>query len=146
VRVVDHVPKPDFGWSGNESNPGSSNAPYRLYNIGNNQSVELGRFIAVLEEQLDMPAEKEFLPMQPGEVQTTFVDINDMERDFGYKPKTTIEQGLSRFIAWYKKSTMCSSSSCPGKQAMISRYDSVRTWKFRPSFLEYHLNLRNYSN
>ncbi len=103
VRVVDHVPSPNSGWSGKKPDPGSSNGPYRLYNIGNSQPVELGRFIAVLEEQLDMPAKKVFLPMQPGDLQDTFADMNDMERDFGYTPQTTIEQGLSRFVAWFKE-------------------------------------------
>jgi UDP-glucuronate 4-epimerase len=82
--------------------PGTSAAPYRLYNIGNNQPVELLRFIEVLETALDRKATKNFLPLQPGDVVETYADITDLERDVGYRPSVAIETGIANFVQWYK--------------------------------------------
>ena len=82
--------------------PGSSTAPYRLYNIGNNQPVELLRLIETLEDCLGKKAVKNFLPMQPGDVPETFADVDDLIRDVGFKPSTPIEEGVARFVQWYR--------------------------------------------
>ena len=102
ARVLDLVPGPDESWKPEHPNPASSNAPYRLYNIGNNNPVALEYFIEVLERRLDMKAEKELLPMQPGDVPETYADVADLERDVGFRPTTPIEDGIDRFVSWYK--------------------------------------------
>jgi UDP-glucuronate 4-epimerase len=91
------VPRPDR----NESTGSSPTAPYRLYNIGNNQPVELLRLIEVLEEALGRRAEKRLLPMQPGDVEATWADIDDLQREVGFVPRTPIETGVRRFVEWY---------------------------------------------
>jgi len=102
VRVLSRPPEPDPGWSGEEPNPGTSTAPYRIYNIGNNRPVELNRFIEVIEEALGRKAVKELLPIQPGDVPATYADIDDLEKDTGFRPLTSIEEGVRRFVAWYR--------------------------------------------
>ncbi len=102
VRTLDHVAKPNPDWNGDSPDAGTSKAPYRLYNIGNNQPVELMRFIEVLEKNLGKTAEKNFLPMQLGDVPATCADVDDLMRDVGYVPKTPIETGIARFVEWYK--------------------------------------------
>ena len=102
VRTLDHVATPNPGWSGDRPDPATSNAPYRLYNIGNNQPVELLRFIEVLEECLGLSAEKNFLPIQLGDVPATYADVDALMQDVGYAPKTPIETGIARFVEWYK--------------------------------------------
>ena len=102
VRVMGKTPEPNPGWSGKAPDPGTSLAPYKIYNIGNNQPVELMRFIEVLEQQLGRKAEKNMLPMQPGDVPATWADVDDLVRDVGFKPNTRIEEGLERFVAWYR--------------------------------------------
>ena len=82
--------------------PDTASVPYRLYNIGNSQPVELMRFIEVLEDVLGRRARKNLLPMQPGDVPDTFADTTPLERDFGYRPNTSIETGIARFVAWYR--------------------------------------------
>lgn len=101
VRVLAKPPKPDPGWSGDAPDPGTSYSPYRLYNIGNNQPVELMRYIEVLERCLARTAEKTLLPLQPGDVPATRADVDDLVRDFGYQPRTTVEEGVDRFVEWY---------------------------------------------
>jgi len=103
IRVLDKAPGPNPDWSGDSPDPASSKSPYRLYNIGNNNPVELERMIAILEERLDRKAEKEYLPMQPGDVPATYADVNDLERDFGFKPTTKLATGIDRFVGWYKE-------------------------------------------
>jgi len=102
VRTLDKVAAPNPNWSGDQPDPGTSRAPYRLYNIGNHQPVELMRFIEVLEDCLGKKAEKNFLPMQQGDVPATYADVDDLVRDVGYAPKTPIETGIARFVEWYK--------------------------------------------
>jgi UDP-glucuronate 4-epimerase len=102
VRVLDRLPKPNTDWSGDFPDPGSSPAGYRLYNIGNNNPVELMRFIETLEKTLGKPAKKNLLPMQAGDVQATYADVADLEREVGFKPQTSIEEGIGRFVEWYK--------------------------------------------
>ena len=102
VRTLDHVATPNPEWNGDDPDPATSKAPYRLYNIGNNQPVELMRFIEVLEECLGITAVKNFLPMQQGDVPATFADVHALMRDVGYAPITPIETGIACFVEWYK--------------------------------------------
>ena len=102
VRVIERVPRPDPAWSGDNPTPSTSYAPYKLYNIGNNNTVELMRFIEVLEECLGKKAVKNFLPMQDGDVPATYADVDDLIRDTGFKPVTPIETGLQKFVTWYR--------------------------------------------
>lgn len=102
VRVIDRPPKGDPDWKATAPDPASSSAPYRIYNIGNNQPERLGRFIEVLESALGAKAVENYLPMQPGDVYATEADVSDLERDFGWKPTTRIEEGLAKFAEWFK--------------------------------------------
>ncbi len=102
VRVLDRVPAGDQDWSGANPDPHSSSAPYRIYNIGSNNPVELMRYIEVLEETLGVAAQKNLLPLQPGDVPDTYADVTDLMRDTGYKPDTPVEVGIANFVAWYK--------------------------------------------
>ncbi len=102
VRVLDKIPQPNPEWSGYKPDPGTSSAPYRIYNIGNNNPVELMHFIEILEECLGKKATKNFLPIQPGDVPVNFADIEDLERDVGFKPSTPVEVGIPRFVDWYR--------------------------------------------
>ncbi|MBE7503798.1 MAG: NAD-dependent epimerase [Verrucomicrobiales bacterium] len=103
VRTCDHVATPDPEWSGDRPDPGTSAAPYRLYNIGNNQPVELMHLIRVLEEAIGRPAVKRMLPMQPGDVPATYADVEDLTRAVGFRPATPIEDGVRRFVTWYRE-------------------------------------------
>jgi len=102
IRTLDKVPEPNPNWSGDAPDSATSYAPYRLYNIGNNQPVELMRYIEVLEDCLGKKAEKNLLPLQPGDVPGTYADVDNLVRDVGYKPSTPIEEGIARFVDWYK--------------------------------------------
>ncbi len=102
VRVLDRPATPNPEWSGDHPDPHSSNAPYRLYNIGSNNPVSLMRYIELLEETLGIEAKKNLLPLQPGDVPDTFADVEDLMRDVGYKPATPVEVGIRNFVAWYK--------------------------------------------
>ena len=101
VRVLDRVPEPDPEWSGDAPDSASSTAPYRLYNIGNNQPVELMHYIEVLEECLGRKAEKNLLPMQPGDVPDTYADSQSLVDAVGYRPSTPVETGVAKFVEWY---------------------------------------------
>ena len=103
IAVADRVPQGNAAWDSDQPAPDSSRAPYKLYNIGNNAPVELGHFISVLEDALGKKAEKNLLPMQPGDVTATFADVDDLVKDVGFKPSTSIEEGLERFVAWYQR-------------------------------------------
>jgi len=102
VRLLDKRPQPNPIWDSAHPDPGSSSAPYRLYNIGNKQPVELGRFIAAIESALRRGALKEYLPLQAGDVPETCADIGDLFAAVGYRPTTVIEDGIDRFVTWYK--------------------------------------------
>ncbi|MEW6544255.1 MAG: NAD-dependent epimerase [Nitrospirota bacterium] len=102
VRVLDKPAEPDPAWSGERPDPGSSAAPYRLYNIGNHQPVDLLRFIEILEKALGRKAEKRLLPLQPGDVPATCAEVEDIAAAVGFKPATPIEVGVQRFVDWYK--------------------------------------------
>ncbi|MEA3242135.1 MAG: NAD-dependent epimerase [Pseudomonadota bacterium] len=102
IRTLDHVPEPNPDWSGDHPDSASSTAPYALYNIGNNQPVELMYYIEVLEDCLGMKAEKNLLPLQPGDVPDTYADVQDLVRDVHYKPDMSVQQGVANFVAWYR--------------------------------------------
>jgi UDP-glucuronate 4-epimerase len=101
VRVLDQPATPNEAWHGDNPDPGTSPAPYRLYNIGNNNPVKLLDFIAAIEQALGKDAIKELLPIQPGDVAATYANIDDLEADVGYRPSTPTEQGIEQFVAWY---------------------------------------------
>ena len=101
LRVIDQPAQADPAWSALAPKPSSSNAPYRIYNIGNNQPVELTRYIEVLEDCLGRKAERKLLPLQKGDVPDTCADVEDLVRDAGYKPATPVETGIKRFVDWY---------------------------------------------
>lgn len=103
VRTLDLIAAPKPDWSGLTPDPATSRAPYRLYNIGNNCPVELLDFIAAIESALGMKAMKNFLPMQPGDVERTCADVDDLARDVGFRPTTQIEEGIAHFVAWYRE-------------------------------------------
>jgi len=102
IRTLNHTATPNPAWSSDTPDTGTSYAPYRIYNIGNNQPIELLRFIEVIEECLGIKAEKNLLPLQPGDVPATFANIDDLVNDVGFKPATTIEDGIANFISWYQ--------------------------------------------
>jgi UDP-glucuronate 4-epimerase len=102
IRVLDRIPEPNPEWSGDAPDSATSTAPYRLYNLGNNQPVELMRYIEVLEECLGTQAEKNLLPLQAGDVPATYADVADLVRDVNYKPDMSIEQGIANFVDWYR--------------------------------------------
>jgi UDP-glucuronate 4-epimerase len=102
VRLIARIPQPDAQWSGDAPDPGSSNAPWRIYNIGSNKPVELTEFVAAIEQALDRKAKRELLPMQPGDVPATYADVDDLMRDVGFRPSTPIGEGIAKFIAWYR--------------------------------------------
>jgi UDP-glucuronate 4-epimerase len=101
VRVTDRPAAPNAAWSGANPDPATSRAPYRIYNIGNNSPVQLGHMIQVLEAALGRPARKRMLEMQPGDVAATYAEVSDLERDVGFRPATSIEDGVRRFVDWY---------------------------------------------
>jgi UDP-glucuronate 4-epimerase len=102
VRVMARLPEPNLAWRGDHPDPGTSYAPYKVYNIGNNNPVELLEFIEEIENALGRKAQKEFLDLQPGDVPATYADVDDLMQDVGFKPATPIATGIQRFIEWYK--------------------------------------------
>lgn len=103
VRVMEKIPSGDQAWNGKKPDPASSFAPYRLFNIGNNQPVELMDFIAALEEHLGRKANMRLLPMQPGDVPETYADVDDLMAEVGFKPGTSIREGIGKFVEWYRE-------------------------------------------
>ncbi|WP_295588291.1 NAD-dependent epimerase [uncultured Lamprocystis sp.] len=102
IRVLDRVPQGNPEWSGEAPDAASSRAPFRLYNIGNNNPVELMEYIALLEQSLGLKAELNLLPLQPGDVPDTYADVSELVRDTGYHPNTSVADGVARFVAWYR--------------------------------------------
>jgi UDP-glucuronate 4-epimerase len=102
VRLVDRAAAPDPAWSGAAPDAGASNAPRRVYNIGNNDPVELLEVVRLIEEALGVKAKRELLPMQPGDVPATFADVHDLMREVDFRPATPIGEGIKRFIAWFR--------------------------------------------
>ena len=102
IKVVDNPAKSNPNWSGLQPDPGSSRAPWRVYNIGNNSPVDHKDFIAAIEESIGIKAKMKLLPLQPGDVPDTYADIKSLEDDFNYRPETSIFDGVEKFIQWYK--------------------------------------------
>jgi UDP-glucuronate 4-epimerase len=103
ARIIPHPTVGDAGWSGRQPDPSRSVAPYRVYNIGNNNPVRLLDFIEAIEEALGRKAQKNLLPLQPGDVPATWADVSDLVRDFAYQPATPVREGIGRFVAWYQE-------------------------------------------
>lgn len=103
VGVMTNVPEADSSWDAAKADPGTSSAPYRIYNIGNNNPVVLSSFIETLEAHLGKKAVINYLPIQPGDVLATYADIDDLSRDTGYKPATDVNEGLKRFVKWFRE-------------------------------------------
>ena len=103
VRATDKLAAPNLAWSGDRPDPATSSAPYRLYNIGNHSPVQLMDCIACIEKAVGKTATKNMLPMQLGDVPASFADIDTLKADIGFEPKTPIEEGVKRFVAWYRK-------------------------------------------
>ena len=103
IRILDIIPTGNPEWDETRPDPASSPAPYRVYNIGNQRPTKLMDYISCIENAIGREARKEFLPMQPGDVYQTYADVTDLMRDYDFKPDTSIEEGLSRFVAWYRE-------------------------------------------
>lgn len=103
VRVIDSPASADAAWSGNAPNPGSSSAPFKIYNIGNNNPVRLMDFIEAIEKALGKPIRKQMLPLQAGDVPATYANVDDLVEDLGYKPATPVQQGIDNFVKWYRE-------------------------------------------
>jgi UDP-glucuronate 4-epimerase len=113
VRLIDRAPQGNPDWSGAKSDPGSSAAPWRIYNVGNNKPEELMQVVAILEQELGRKADKQLLPMQPGDIPATYADIDDLVRDADFRPATSIEDGIRKFVAWYRSCHACNRSIAP---------------------------------
>jgi UDP-glucuronate 4-epimerase len=103
INVIDNPAVSDPNWDATSPDPSSSSAPYKVYNIGNNEPVKLMDFIEGLEKKLGKVSEKNYMDMQPGDVQSTYADVNSLIKDMDYKPETTIEDGISEFVDWYNE-------------------------------------------
>jgi UDP-glucuronate 4-epimerase len=102
VRLIDRPPRGDPDWSGDKPDPATSTAPWKIYNIGNNNPEQLMHVVSLLEKEFGRTATKEMLPMQPGDVPATYADVEDLARDIGFRPSTTIEDGIRQFAEWYR--------------------------------------------
>jgi len=103
IRVLDHTAAADPSWTGDDPDPGRSYAPWRVFNIGNNRPIELLEYIGVIEECLGKKAKLDLLPMQPGDVPSTMADVGELERTVGFRPATTVREGIRRFVDWYRE-------------------------------------------
>ncbi len=103
VKVIDNPAQPNKDWNPKEPDISSSSAPYRLYNIGNNAPISLMKFIETIEEALGKKAKKNFMPMQDGDVISTYADVSGLIEEFGYKPDTTLAEGIREFVKWYRE-------------------------------------------
>ncbi|MBF0444903.1 MAG: NAD-dependent epimerase [Magnetococcales bacterium] len=103
VRVLDRTPTPNPNWDSDNPDPATSNAPYKIYNIGNNNQVELMDYIKALEDSLGIPAKMNMMGMQPGDVPATWANVDDLMEDVGFRPQTTVQEGISRFVEWYRE-------------------------------------------
>ena len=103
IKVIDNPARKNDNWTGKNPDPSSSRAPWKVYNIGNSSPVELNEFINAIETSLGKKAKKKLLPLQPGDVPDTFADVQALEKDFGYRPKTSVLEGIDKFVSWYKE-------------------------------------------
>jgi UDP-glucuronate 4-epimerase len=107
VRVIDNPPVEDKSWTGKDPDPSRSVAPYKVYNIGNSQPVRLMDFIEAIEKQIGKTAQKNLLPMQQGDVPATWADVDDLYKNLGYKPNTSVQDGIMNFVKWYREFYNC---------------------------------------
>lgn len=103
VRVMEHVPEPNLNWSGENPDPGTSYKKYKIYNIGNNNPVQLSEFIKEIEKAIGKEAQKDYMDIQPGDVPATYADVDDLINDVGFKPATPLSVGIQKFVKWYKE-------------------------------------------
>ncbi|MBF0357012.1 MAG: NAD-dependent epimerase [Magnetococcales bacterium] len=103
IRVLDKIPAPNPNWDSDKPDPATSKAPYRIYNIGNNKQVDLMSYIRALEESLGIEAKMNMMEMQPGDVPATWANVDDLVADVGFKPQTTVKEGINRFVEWYRE-------------------------------------------
>jgi UDP-glucuronate 4-epimerase len=103
IPLMDQIPESDPNWNNAHPDPSTSSAPYRLYNIGNNQPTELSHFIEVLEQAIGKKADLKYLPMQPGDVLSTYADVDSLAKAVGFRPKTDIQDGIAEFVRWYRE-------------------------------------------
>jgi UDP-glucuronate 4-epimerase len=103
IPLMDRIPQANPDWDSNHPDPSTSSAPYRIYNIGNNQPTELSYFIEVLQKAIGKKADLRYLPMQPGDVLSTYADVDSLAEAVGFKPRTQIEDGIAQFVAWYRQ-------------------------------------------
>jgi len=135
LRVTDRIPGPKAAWDGAQPDPGTSRAPYRIYNIGNNNPVELMHLIGCLESALGKKSEKRFLPMQPGDVPATYANVDDLVRDVGFQPATSIEDGVQRFVRWHRDFYPAQPASRPCPTVPNSSYDNALVTAKFPSLI-----------
>jgi UDP-glucuronate 4-epimerase len=102
VRLIERPPAGDPNWSGDAPDPGTSTAPWRVYNIGNNNPVELLEVVRLMEQAISKKAKRELMPMQPGDVPATYANVDDLMREVDFRPKTPIAEGIARFVEWYR--------------------------------------------
>ena len=102
IRVLDNTAQPNPDWNGDAPDSGTSYAPFRIYNIGNNSPVELLDYIKAIEKAVGKEAKKNMLPLQPGDVPATYANVDDLINDVGFKPETSVEEGVQRFVDWYR--------------------------------------------
>jgi UDP-glucuronate 4-epimerase len=103
IPLMDRIPQANPDWDSNHPDPSTSSAPYRIYNIGNNQPTELSYFIELLQKAIGKKADLRYLPMQPGDVLSTYADVDSLAEAVGFKPRTQIEDGIAQFVAWYRQ-------------------------------------------
>jgi UDP-glucuronate 4-epimerase len=103
IRVSDDIARPNPTWDASHPDPASSNAPYRIFNIGNISPVKLGEYIAAIEDALGKKAIRELLPLKPGDVPDTFADVSELVKQVGYNPATPVKEGVAKFVAWYRE-------------------------------------------
>jgi UDP-glucuronate 4-epimerase len=103
IRVSDSPASPDPNWSGEKPNPATSPAPYRIYNIGNHEPVEVNQLVEIIERELGLTAEKIMLDAQPGDVAATYADVEELMTAVGFRPRTSLRDGVRRFVRWYRE-------------------------------------------
>ena len=103
VRLLNNPPKPNREWDAKKADPGTSSAPYKIYNIGNNNPIKLMQFIEIIEEAVGKKAEKDYMQLQDGDIPMTYADVDDLMLDVGFRPETDIRTGIGKFIDWYKE-------------------------------------------
>jgi UDP-glucuronate 4-epimerase len=129
VRLVEKVPTPNPEWNGNDPDPATSLAPYRIYNVGAHSPAEIDDLITILEEKLGKKAKRHLLPLPPGDVQATFADVTDLEGDVGYRPRTPLKEGIGRFVDWYLDYYNHNAVACRGEDIATDFRLDLDRWR-----------------